>query len=809
MNFVTSVLKKITQAENIEVALDRNMDNQDKSNKENVPYDDANISSNKVKEEDSRESLLNHIDEEKLEYQKESAIVYTTAVCKNGSQLEVERIDLLNTTQVTSNENNLPNISTFRDGTLVGDIIKRELDESCLGGISSLLNNIDLNKSEHCHKDIEEITGNILKLEDTNQTTNKNLSVSEIFEQVTEKKENLDITISKSGNLSVSEIFEQVANENENLDVTITKPELNVTQIVVPETNINTNSIEEENPLDVNSAKVISEYSPDRLEINTSYTIKGEENESGRPDLNSTEIICKKEEEKEDSKTNKCLEEEYLHFCRNSCKSEEKIEFENLIRCSSPDIKITQLNKSFNNTLKEPHIENYISNKTNVIKNKTTDNFEVFINKSLKTDDKFVIKNFEKSEVSQLENTPQSNKTIKEDSIESNSIPLLNQVGQYKASELGSLDDHRCSDEDQLNSNFGVEEENIKIKSNTKEQIKLNVSEGFNIIELTPKELNNSVGQTSTKKEHIGVITDSSLKPVNVIQKQSDEVKALLTSTPIIQKQLCDIELNQVKIMSELIADQQREISDLKLELNALQQSKASLELEISKKEEIIIKTQAESLKKEQEYKMEIKELKEKIKENSKLIEKGGSREIEEQLKEAKEKAAHAMSELLKKSHQEADYVKIVREYENTLSEQNAEHVKLVELHETVTRHLANLELAFSDVHQKYERLKTIVEGYKCNEETMKAALVTAEKAAKQMEERYEYLKTHAKNQIERSNRDILQQQKSFQEKENQLNAIVKRMDIKVKSIENALEQKTNECQQLAALCDQLTGQKL
>lgn len=32
----------------------------------------------------------------------------------------------------------------------------------------------------------------------------------------------------------------------------------------------------------------------------------------------------------------------------------------------------------------------------------------------------------------------------------------------------------------------------------------------------------------------------------------------------------------------------------------------------------------------------------------------------------------------------------------------------------------------------------------------MKAALVTAEKAAKQMEERYEYLKTHAKNQIER-----------------------------------------------------------
>lgn len=41
-----------------------------------------------------------------------------------------------------------------------------------------------------------------------------------------------------------------------------------------------------------------------------------------------------------------------------------------------------------------------------------------------------------------------------------------------------------------------------------------------------------------------------------------------------------------------------------------------------------------------------------------------------------------------------------MEEYENTIATRFADYQKLKEEHETATRHLANIELAFSDVHQ-------------------------------------------------------------------------------------------------------------
>lgn len=108
--------------------------------------------------------------------------------------------------------------------------------------------------------------------------------------------------------------------------------------------------------------------------------------------------------------------------------------------------------------------------------------------------------------------------------------------------------------------------------------------------------------------------------------------------------------------LSEKLNEQQQENSDLKLQLNAIQQAKASLELEIRQKEEVIIKTQAEALKNEQAYKQEIKQLREKLKENSKLIEKDGSKELEDQLKEAKAREAKAVAELNQRTKDDLNY---------------------------------------------------------------------------------------------------------------------------------------------------------
>lgn len=94
--------------------------------------------------------------------------------------------------------------------------------------------------------------------------------------------------------------------------------------------------------------------------------------------------------------------------------------------------------------------------------------------------------------------------------------------------------------------------------------------------------------------------------------------------------------------MTDELLELRKENSELKLQLNAAQQAKATLELEIRQKEEVIIKTQAEALNTEQAYKNEIKQLKD----NSELIEKSSNNDSEQQLKESKEREAKALGEL-------------------------------------------------------------------------------------------------------------------------------------------------------------------
>lgn len=98
--------------------------------------------------------------------------------------------------------------------------------------------------------------------------------------------------------------------------------------------------------------------------------------------------------------------------------------------------------------------------------------------------------------------------------------------------------------------------------------------------------------------------------------------------------------------LSETLNQQQAEISDLKLKLNASQQHNASLELQIRQNEEIVIKTQAEALRTEQNYQQEVKQLKEKLNENSKTIEKDRIRELEDQLKDCRAREAKLLAEI-------------------------------------------------------------------------------------------------------------------------------------------------------------------
>lgn len=88
------------------------------------------------------------------------------------------------------------------------------------------------------------------------------------------------------------------------------------------------------------------------------------------------------------------------------------------------------------------------------------------------------------------------------------------------------------------------------------------------------------------------------------------------------------------------------------------------------------------------------------------------------------------------------------RERDRTNFEQ--EKAKLQEELQAANHHLTNTEAAFNDVHQKYERLKGVVSVYKNNETVLKESIQENVDTIKTLETRYDQLKEHAMNQLEK-----------------------------------------------------------
>ncbi|KAK9890204.1 hypothetical protein WA026_010314 [Henosepilachna vigintioctopunctata] len=318
--------------------------------------------------------------------------------------------------------------------------------------------------------------------------------------------------------------------------------------------------------------------------------------------------------------------------------------------------------------------------------------------------------------------------------------------------------------------------------------------------------LSADIEEKSVERDEI-ILTNIDVMP------EKDECGQILTEPN--KKQICNkssgIKISEIDIekMTEINDKILQEISDLKLELNAAKQAKATLELEIGKKDEIILMAQAESIKKEQQSQHDIKLLKEQLKEKSSFNEKDAIKELQEALKESRTKESQAVTELNARIGDALNYRKIMEEYEKTIATRFADYQKLKKENETVTRHLANLELSFSDLHQKYERTKTIIYGLKNNEDKLRKTLAGCEDSIHKQEERYESLKAHAKAQIEKSNKEIIKYREKYDSEVNKLNAIIKRLEIKSAALETSLDQKTKECTALAALCDEVTGKKV
>ncbi|RZF47482.1 hypothetical protein LSTR_LSTR007409 [Laodelphax striatellus] len=152
----------------------------------------------------------------------------------------------------------------------------------------------------------------------------------------------------------------------------------------------------------------------------------------------------------------------------------------------------------------------------------------------------------------------------------------------------------------------------------------------------------------------------------------------------------------------------------------------------------------------------------------------------------------------------------VLAEYERTISllvaQNEADKKQLIQERDTVTTHLNNTEIAFNDVHQKYERSKLVIEEMKNTQDTLKASNQEYEKMLKAQEDKYNKLRSHVTGQLEKANQEMETMDRNHKDENDRLRARLRQAEIANKSLESAHEQKTKENKELTQILDELIG---
>lgn len=117
---------------------------------------------------------------------------------------------------------------------------------------------------------------------------------------------------------------------------------------------------------------------------------------------------------------------------------------------------------------------------------------------------------------------------------------------------------------------------------------------------------------------------------------------------------------------------------------------------------------------------------------------------------------------------------------------------------------LQNVESAFADLHRRYENCKSVLEGYKQNEERMKQQVAEMQMKLKQKEQMYEMLRSRIQDKLDSANAEIENAKKSGDAEVTVLRAQLKKAEMKISSMEKDIEQKNRENAELSSICDDL-----
>ncbi|XP_044023713.1 transforming acidic coiled-coil-containing protein 3 isoform X2 [Siniperca chuatsi] len=182
---------------------------------------------------------------------------------------------------------------------------------------------------------------------------------------------------------------------------------------------------------------------------------------------------------------------------------------------------------------------------------------------------------------------------------------------------------------------------------------------------------------------------------------------------------------------------------------------------------------------------------------------------------EAKEKEEQWSAKYKKLLDDGQEMRKIIAEYELMIAKMMADQEKEKEVSqaklneallekEQVSSDLNAMERSFSDLFKRLEKYKDVVEGYKKNEETLKACAQDYLARIKKEEQRYQTLKAHAEEKIGHANGEIAEVRSKYKAEVSALQAQLRREQLKAQSLEKSLDQKEKEAEELTKLCDEL-----
>ncbi|XP_041644626.1 titin homolog isoform X4 [Cheilinus undulatus] len=161
---------------------------------------------------------------------------------------------------------------------------------------------------------------------------------------------------------------------------------------------------------------------------------------------------------------------------------------------------------------------------------------------------------------------------------------------------------------------------------------------------------------------------------------------------------------------------------------------------------------------------------------------------------------------------------RIVAEYEKTIAqmigmpeddqkEKSLSHHTIQQLIMEKDQALADLnsvEKSLADLFRRYEKMKDVLEGYRKNEEVLKKCAQEYLSRVRKEEQRYQALKIHAEEKLDKANSEIAQVRAKAKQEQAAYQASLRKEQMKVDSLERTLEQKNKEIEELTKICDEL-----